>query len=153
MKDPCYCGNALPATDCCLPLLTGAGTALTPEALMRSRYSAFCMGNVDYLLDTHLAAEPTELMRKQLENTIKTTHWLGLQVMFSSMQGDLGEVEFIARYRDGGGFGQLRERSVFHRQQGRWFYVSGKHLPAPKIQRNDNCWCGSGKKFKKCCGA
>ena len=24
---------------------------------------------------------------------------------------------------------------------------------APKIGRNDPCTCGSGKKFKKCCGA
>jgi SEC-C motif domain protein len=62
-------------------------------------------------------------------------------------------VEFIARYRDAQGFGQLREHSTFQYIDGRWFYMGGRHLPPPKLQRNDTCWCGSGKKFKKCCGA
>ncbi|MDO8565334.1 MAG: preprotein translocase subunit SecA [bacterium] len=30
---------------------------------------------------------------------------------------------------------------------------STKYLPSVKIGRNDPCWCGSGKKFKKCHGA
>ena len=120
---------------------------------MRSRYSAFCTGNVDYLLNTHHFPEPAAVMRDRIEATLKTTRWLGLRVIHSQSDGDMGEVEFLAGYKDAGGFGLLREHSLFHREQDRWFYVSGKHLPPPKLQRNDICWCGSGKKFKKCCGA
>jgi SEC-C motif-containing protein len=151
--EPCHCGSAKPGADCCLPLLTGTCHSPTPEALMRSRYSAFCTGNVDYLLDTHLCAEPAELMRERISATLATTQWLGLQILHSQTSGDSGEVEFIARYKDAKGFGQLRERSTFQRSDGHWFYVSGRHLPPPKLQRNEPCWCGSGKKLKHCCGA
>lgn len=120
---------------------------------MRSRYTAFCAGNVDYLLNTHRFAEPLELMRERISATIETTQWLGLRIIASHAEGDKGEVEFIASYRDAGGLGFLREQSIFQRDENRWFYVSGRHLPSPKLQRNDPCWCASGKKFKKCCGA
>lgn len=120
---------------------------------MRSRYSAFCTGNVDYLLSTHHFSESTELMRERIGGTVKTTQWLGLRIIASHSEDDKGEVEFIAGYRDAGGLGFLREHSIFHREENRWYYVSGTHLPSPKLQRNDPCWCDSGKKFKKCCGA
>jgi SEC-C motif-containing protein len=117
---------------------------------MRSRYSAFSTGEVQYLLDTQRL---DGVSREQLEASVASTRWLGLSVLHSSSAGDEGEVEFIARYKDAQGLGQLHERSRFRREQGRWLYVGGRHLPPPKPQRNDPCWCGSGKKLKKCCGA
>lgn len=149
---PCHCGSGRPAADCCQPFLRGERHAPTPEALMRSRYSAYCTGAVDYLLDTHKFSEPAAQLRERITAGVGTTQWLGLQILHSHTEGDIGTVEFIARSRDAGGFSQLREHSTFHRIDGRWFYVAGRHLPAPRPQRNDPCWCGSGKKLKKCCG-
>jgi len=62
-----------------------------------------------------------------------------------------GVVEFAADYQGG----QLHERSRFLKEEGKWFYLNGDILPpvtAAKVGRNDPCPCGSGKKFKKCCG-
>lgn len=120
---------------------------------MRSRYSAFCRGNVEYLLQTHLTDYPHEQAEAQIRETIANTQWLKLDVQQAKMSGDSGVVEFIAYYRDQRGPGQLRERSEFLKKDGRWYYTKGTHLPTNKPQRNAECWCGSGKKFKKCCGS
>lgn len=83
---------------------------------MRSRYSAFVMGDAGYLLSTwHPRTRPEEL---ELDSGI---NWLSLQVL----DAGAGEVEFIARYRGPDGRGFLRERSRFAQQDGRWFYVDG----------------------------
>jgi SEC-C motif domain protein len=83
---------------------------------MRSRYSAFAVGDAGYLLRTwHPRTRPAEL---DLDPEIT---WLSLQVL------DTGpaEVEFIARYRGPAGRGFLRERSRFAQQKGIWFYLDG----------------------------
>lgn len=120
---------------------------------MRSRYSAFCTKNVDYLLATHHRSQQHADEKTLLENSINATEWLGLKVLKATQQNESGVVEFIAYYRDQHGLGQIHERSNFVLEENRWFYFDGKHLPAEKIQRNDPCICGSGKKFKKCCGS
>jgi SEC-C motif-containing protein len=152
MSNLCHCGSGKAFADCCAPLLRGEQFAATPEALMRSRYSAFCERNVEYLLQTHLENTPSLDAEKQIRTTIANTQWLKLEVLNASQSADAGVVEFIAFYRDNRSAGQLHERSNFIRKDERWFYVDGSHLPSVKIQRNDPCWCGSGKKFKKCCG-
>ena len=119
---------------------------------MRSRYSAFCTGDVDYLIATHKFTGSAATMAEQLRVAVDTTTWLKLDVLHSSAQADSGTVEFIAHYRDARGVGSLHEKSEFQREDGHWYYTDGQHLPPPKHPRNDPCWCGSGKKFKKCCG-
>lgn len=120
---------------------------------MRSRYSAFCCGDVEYLLQTHLVDNASPTDASHLRATMANTEWLKLDVLRAETAGDKGVVEFIAYYRDQRGLGQLHERSDFLKQENRWFYSGGIHLPAIKPQRNAECWCGSGKKFKKCCGS
>ena len=62
-------------------------------------------------------------------------------------------MHFRATHRDGDGFAVLEERSRFVRENGHWFYLDGEHTVTPlKPGRNDPCPCGSGRKFKKCCG-
>lgn len=153
MTHPCYCNSGQSYADCCGPLLEAKDTAITPEALMRSRYSAFCCGNVEYLLQTHLADNTSAAEASHIRATMANTQWLGLNVLHAETSGDKGMVEFIAYYRDQSGLGQLHERSDFLKKENRWFYSGGTHLPTIKPQRNAACWCGSGKKFKKCCGA
>jgi SEC-C motif-containing protein len=92
---------------------------------MRSRYAAFVMMNEPYLLATwHVSKRPKSV---QLDHATK---WLGLKVVGATVGGeDAGEVEFIARFRVGGGAAsRLHELSRFVREAGRWYYVDGQFL-------------------------
>lgn len=153
MTNTCYCDSGQLFQNCCSPLLTGKDFARSPQALMRSRYSAFCSGNLDYLLQTHLTDKAPADNAVDIQATFANTSWLKLEVRQARTSGDTGVVEFVAYYRDQHGPGQLHERSNFRKQDNRWFYCSGVHLAPVKTERNAPCWCGSGKKFKKCCGA
>lgn len=87
---------------------------------MRSRYSAYVLGLIDYLLATwHTATAPGELELAPLK-------WLGLEVRHTEQSGDAGVVEFVARWRDGGRAGRLHETSRFVREGGRWYYIDGQ---------------------------
>jgi len=143
---------------CCGPIIGGL-PAPTPEALMRSRYSAYVKRNLDYVENTLAPEIRQDFNRAEAERTSAQVEWLGLDVLSSSEDGDGGTVEFYFRFRrDGQELGQ-HELASFRRENGHWLYVSGKVGPKPplrqveKIGRNDPCTCGSGKKFKKCCGA
>jgi SEC-C motif domain protein len=92
------------------------------EALMRSRYAAFVAGDEAWLLATwHPSTRPPSV------EFDPATKWLGLDVReHKRIDADHAEVEFIARYRVGGGKAvRLHERSRFVREEGRWFYVDG----------------------------
>ena len=118
---------------------------------MRSRFSAFVLKNADYLVQTLAPShrEPNE--QALVEKSIHSTKWLSLKVIQEDYNpGDtLGYVEFCAFY-EATPIGQLHERSAFQKIEGRWYYTTGTLLPNLKFQRNEPCWCGSGKKLKKC---
>ncbi|MBQ0760004.1 MAG: SEC-C motif-containing protein [Zhongshania sp.] len=149
----CYCGSAIQFNDCCNTYLSGANAAPNAEALMRSRFSAFCLKDPEYLLTTlHKDARAKE-SKKALIRSFGNTEWRSLKVI-RSQQGKSGqqtaEVEFAAFYLEGDAGGQLHERSRFIFEEGRWFYVDGDILPPISLTRNEPCWCGSGRKLKKC---
>lgn len=150
----CPCGSGLSLEKCCGPLISANATAASAEALMRSRYTAFTLRESTYLLTSwHSSTRPPELNLAEDD-----TEWQGLTILKTST-GRSGEcdgmVEFVARYRQQGKEGALHERSRFLHEDGRWFYLDGEIEPnAPmKVGRNAPCPCGSGKKFKRCCGA
>jgi len=154
----CPCGSGLELDVCCGPIVDGA-RAISPEALMRSRYSAFVLGNIEHIARTHAPEIGDDFNRAEAERTASEVEWQGLEVISSSETGDTGTVAFYIRFRrDGQEFGQ-HELANFRRDEGRWLYVSGKVGPRPPLRqgaktgRNDPCPCQSGKKFKKCCGA
>lgn len=91
---------------------------------MRSRYSAYVLGLVPYLLASwHASTRPAAL---DLDDAAGSRKWLGLSVRSHVSAGDTATVEFIARYRIGGGSAQrLHERSRFVREGGHWYYVDG----------------------------
>lgn len=142
----CPCGSKHSYRECCQRWHLGS-PAPTPEALMRSRYSAFVLGLAEYLRDTwHASTRPADLALDD------SPEWLGLQVLASEMLADTGRVHFRAIYRVGSGFGYLEENSDFVREQERWFYVTGDTREGSlKPGRNEPCPCGSGKKYKACC--
>ena len=126
---------------------------MTPEQLMRSRYTAFCRKNIDYLIATHHPSKRRADDRATLAHTINETEWLGLKIIRAETgeREEIGVVEFAAFYQRNG-LGQLHERSEFIREQNCWYYMQGEILDPIKLGRNEPCWCNSGKKYKKCHG-
>jgi SEC-C motif-containing protein len=128
---------------------------------MRSRYTAFTRGALAYLEAT-LAPEAREgYDGADVAAWARDAEWQGLEIRGSTLaepEGDRGTVEFVARYRMRGKPLAHHELASFGRVDGRWYYLDGvinpKSAPrtAAKVGRNDPCPCGSGKKYKKCCG-
>ncbi len=161
----CPCGKGPSLEACCGPILDGA-PAPTAEALMRSRYTAYVVGNIDHIVATHDPASRDTVDREGTLTWSKQSDWLGLEILATEGGGEADEtgvVEFVARFALVGRVQAHRERSRFvKKDEGagpRWFYVDGemeKARPvareAPKVGRNEPCPCGSGKKFKKCHG-
>lgn len=121
MTTPCPCGSGKPFGACCGPCLAG-NLPPTPEALMRSRYTAYALGDRDYLERTwHSSTRPADL---ELEKGVK---WLGLKVVNAQggEQDEAGTVRFVARFKIGGRGHRLEETSRFVREDGRWVYLDG----------------------------
>ena len=123
---------------------------------MRSRYTAFAEGRVDYLLKTLHPSKRRPEDFASLSGGTSKVRWTGLRVLETSagLEGDdTGVVEFVAFYEESGRAGELHERSRFCRQDGAWFYLDGE-TPGRvrKPGRRDRCWCGSGKLYRKCHG-
>ena len=153
-KATCYCGNQKFYEECCFPFISGSLKPEIPEQLMRSRFSAFCIKDIEYLISTHHPSVRQLNQREILAQTIHETQWLGLKVLEidkSRMNQGIGYVEFIAFYKSIEE-GQLHENSKFIYENGQWYYFDGVLLDPVKISRNEPCWCGSMKKFKKCHG-
>lgn len=124
LKPVCPCDQNRAYEDCCGRWHAGMAVP-SAEALMRSRYSAFVLGDRAYLLATwHPTTRPATV------DLDPQTRWLGLAVKVASSTGaDQAEVEFIARYKLGGAPAvRLHERSRFLRENGRWSYVDGDML-------------------------
>ncbi|MFZ1411890.1 MAG: YchJ family protein [Micropruina sp.] len=118
----CPCGTGRPYAACCGPLHAGRPAA-TAEALMRSRYSAYTLGNEPYLLDTwHPRTRPETL------DLDPRTSWLGLEIHATtggSPFDSTGTVEFSAHFRTGRRRATLHEVSRFETHDGRWVYLTG----------------------------
>ena len=119
---PCPCGTGADLAECCGRYLTGGGAdAPTAERLMRSRYTAFAVGDLAHLTASwHPSTRPIALRDDP------TTRWTGLEVL-ATTGGSLfdreGTVTFRAHHRTAGEDGVLAETSRFVREGGRWLYV------------------------------
>ena len=126
MASLCVCDSQKLFDDCCGRFLNGSQQAKTPEQLMRSRYSAYALGNYgEYLLRTWFPATARGLTAEKLSQ--RSCDWLGLEIIAKEQKGDQGEVEFRASFRDENGLRQImHEKSVFQRIAGGWLYVGGE---------------------------
>ncbi|MBI2380014.1 MAG: YchJ family protein [Gammaproteobacteria bacterium] len=156
----CLCGSGRDYAACCEPLLTGAQAADSAEALMRSRYSAYVKGEVAYVLDSTHPEKRPGYTESSIRDWALNTEWLGLTIHETQTAGDVAHVDFTCQYKENGVVKDHHENSEFRKQDGRWYFwdaeVAVHHEPvrvAAKPGRNDPCSCGSGKKYKKCCGA
>lgn len=162
----CPCGSGRDDSDCCLPVLAREREPETAEELMRSRYTAFARGDVDWIMESHHPDTVSEIDRDEVETWSTGSEWLGLKIRETDAGGpddDEGVVVFRARYRPQGGQ-QVEhvERARFLRHEGAWKFHSVVEEGAPElvpvaprstVGRNDPCPCGSGRKHKRCCGA
>lgn len=171
----CPCQSGLEFANCCEPFLTGIAYPETAEKLMRSRYTAFAMVNVDYLKKTLAPESQKDFDLPATREWAQSAEWQGLKILSTEkgLAGDkTGMVEFTATYKYKNEALDHHETAQFKRDShGHWMFVDGDgHThPAgethhhhekpqtvvreePKIGRNDPCPCGSGKKYKKCHG-
>jgi SEC-C motif-containing protein len=128
---------------------------------MRSRYTAYTEHAVDYIINTCIHEEKEAIDEKQTRDWSEKSKWLGLKILQADKGGVLdneGTVEFEAVYERDGLKDIHHENARFKKQEGKWFYDDGDIVPktivrsGPKIGRNEPCPCGSGKKYKHCCG-
>lgn len=156
----CECGSGRPHPACCGPYLDGLDQPVTAEALMRSRYVAYARQAIDYLEATSGGEARRTFQRSEVTVWARSARFTGLKVMACEAGGaddNQGLVEFTATFEEQGRVQQLHERSRFAREEGVWRYVgpSGARQvrrERPKVGRNAPCPCGSGRKYKRCCG-
>lgn len=155
----CPCQSGKTYQQCCESYILGTSAAPTAVALMRSRYTAYTLENREYLMATW---DP-ETVPVDLTFQGNTVAWTGLEILSQKdgQENDTrGEVEFQAHFRSGNQTSRMRENSRFKKIADRWLYIDGEVDRSPnktvatqrKVGRNEPCPCGSGKKFKKCCG-
>lgn len=153
----CKCGLGLEYESCCQPFHQGNKIPVTAESLMRSRFTAYAMQNDAYLLQTWDATKRPALIDFSKEDV----EWTKLEVLTTKKgteKDSKGIVEFKAYYMQGNEAYVMNEISRFTKQAGRWLYLDGKVKSFAKEGEQNNqgknapCSCGSGKKFKRCCG-
>jgi len=159
----CPCGSGLEFDDCCGPLIAGERTAVSAEALMRSRYAAYVEGAIPYLGKSLHPDFRNDYDEAATRRWAGNALWTGLEIVSVADGGpddQQGTVEFVASYKEKGVMRQHHEIGQFRKLGDTWYYTEGKLVPPntlrhaqPKTGRNDPCPCGSGKKYKKCCGA
>ncbi|MBL9078818.1 MAG: YchJ family protein [Planctomycetes bacterium] len=160
MKCPCCSGAAF--AECCEPILTRQRQATTAEQLMRSRYTAYALGNVDWIVDSQSPDGRRFVDRNATEQWSKRSKWHRLEIVGTEAGGvddTEGFVDFKAYYTIGGEDITHHEVASFRKEDGVWYFVDGVEVKPrpfkrldPKVGPNDPCPCGSGKKHKKCCG-
>ncbi|CAA6798769.1 MAG: Unknown protein [uncultured Aureispira sp.] len=157
--EKCPCKSQKEYLDCCAPFLDRQQNAPTAIALMRSRYTAHVKADIDYIIETVHPEHREASDRKAIESWAKNAVWKGLEIIKTKkgLEGDeIGWVVFSAHYTYNNSVKVHTENSLFKKKEGKWYFVEGRDAeiavgkPA-KIGRNDACYCGSGKKFKKCC--
>jgi SEC-C motif-containing protein len=136
--------------------------AKTAVELMRARYSAYVNVQTDFLLESLHPDRRASHDSKETRDWAAKSKWDRLEILNTEKGGegdDTGTVEFIAYYTVKNDRTRHHELATFVKIEDEWFFDDGVGVtpkqfvrPEPKIGRNDPCACGSGKKFKKCCG-
>jgi SEC-C motif-containing protein len=172
----CACGSNEPYTNCCEPFIRGKSYPETAEALMRSRYTAYTLGEIPYIKTSLAPESQSDFDPASTKEWADKAEWLGLKILAAKngkSDDKKGTVEFLVTYKQDGKTYEHHEVSKFRKNsKGHWLFLEGdahvheegqghvhheKQKPvvrdSPKVGRNDPCPCGSGKKYKQCCVA
>lgn len=119
---PCYCGSGVSFLECCQPFISKTKLPDSAQKLMRSRYSAYAIGDAQYLLDTtHPSQRKYHNKKDILEWSLENT-WLKLEIL----QAKGNYVSFNAYFRDKLGVEHVHyENSYFEKFASKWYYVNG----------------------------
>jgi SEC-C motif-containing protein len=134
----------------------------TATELLRARYTAFTRGDVDFVLASHHSKTRHEAKREEIEDWSKNSQWHGMKIVQTEAGGatdEEGTIVFCAEFTAQGNRTEHWEQALFQKEGGEWRFLDARGVKnepfrreEPKTGRNDPCTCGSGKKFKKCCG-
>lgn len=156
----CPCGSGAAYSRCCEPVIKRTKPAETAEQLMRARYAAYVGAEMDFIFESTHPEHREGYDHQGTREWAEGAEWQGLEIV-ETCKGDsedsVGEVEFVARFSEKGEQREHRECAQFKRKEGEWFFTDGKMarqkpIIVNKVGRNDPCTCGSGLKYKKCCG-
>lgn len=147
----CYCRSGKNYTECCEPFHLKAKIPETAEQLMRSRYSAYTLVNIPYIVETTVPNQQKYLDQAAMKAWGEHTKWAGLEIIkfLPNLSKIHSQVEFKAFFDTEEGKEAHHESSLFVSINERWYFVDPT-VPLPN--QKQPCVCGSGKKFKHCCG-
>ncbi|RLB72947.1 MAG: YchJ family protein [Deltaproteobacteria bacterium] len=158
----CPCSSGKMYQDCCEPLLAGSRKAETAEELLRARYSAHVKLEMDFVKDTTHPDQVSRYEPATAKSWAEKSEWDRLEVVDVEDGGpedETANIEFVAHFRQKDKLKTHHELAHFKRYEGEWFFYDGQGVvpkqvvrQQPKVGRNEPCPCGSGKKYKKCCG-
>ena len=138
-----------------MPFIDGQTQPRTAEELMRSRFTAYSLSKIPYIIATCHPVLRTQQNPADLLDWCKRSEFKHLQILSKQagkFEDQEGKVHFIAWIKENGRLKDLNEISDFEKVDGKWTYKSGRHQKTKMPGPNDPCPCQSGKKFKKCCG-
>ena len=123
----CPCNTDKEYKDCCLKAHKNILSVTTAEQLMRSRYSAFVLANIEYLQKSHHSStKPSKREKKEILAWTKSVEWIKLEVI-QSAKGNLNDTEgtvmFKAYFYENGSLDVIHENSYFTKEQNHWVYV------------------------------
>ena len=119
----CPCNPTKKYSDCCQKAHQNINSVTTAEQLMRSRYSAFVLANIDYLQKSHHSStRPNKKEKKEIKSWTKSVNWVKLEVLNSTED----TVEFKAYFMENGSINVIHENSKFVKENGYWVYLEAK---------------------------
>jgi SEC-C motif-containing protein len=160
--EKCPCSSGKLYSECCEPAISGKTPAPTAEALMRSRYTAYAKGEIDYIIASTHVEQRADNDPKAIKEWSESADWQKLEITRTEAGGPKdqeGLVEFTAYFAENGINKTHHEIAQFKKDKDQWFFYDSRIIPHQpyirkdaKVKPNDPCSCGSGKKYKKCCG-
>ncbi len=158
----CPCGSGKTYAECCESIMKGERPAETPEQVMRARYSSYATAETEYLLTSLHPDKKDDHDPESTKKWADSSNWHSLEILNTEGGGSEdteGDVEFRATYTYAGEKQTHHELAHFEKVEDIWYYSDGEPVKPetfkrenPKVGRNEPCPCGSGKKYKKCCG-
>ena len=116
----CPCNPLKKYSECCEKAHLNIHAVTSPEQLMRSRYSAFVLANIDYLQQSHhSSARPSKREKKELLKWTKSVEWVRLEVLNKG----INTVEFKAYFKENGVLENIYENSTFAIENNHWVYL------------------------------
>ncbi len=156
----CPCASKKHYQECCEPYIIGKKQAETAEIQMRARYTAHTKVDIKFIMNTIHPSRADEHSEKDIKDWAKNTKWDKLEIISTEAgkeNDNEGKVEFVAYYWENQSRLRHHELSIFKKEDGKWLFKEAQTPKKPipvkqKVGRNEPCPCGSGKKYKKCCG-